>query len=550
MNIYTSFFFCKTILNQTSRSVAPKNEEETVMKKITRFLCVLSAVVMLCMSTAFATELPLTTSGETLTVWRMLHPTAAKYITNTAETESAKALEEQTGVHVEYIHPAVGQEATAFSLLLASGEYPDIIQMYNLEYPGGGDAAIEDGVFIRLNELIDEYAPNYKKWRESSEENMKMTTTDEGNIWAIYHLNDVAEGPFNGMSVRKDWLNKLGLDIPETIDDWYVMLTRFKNELGATAPLVMANNATVAYKTDTFMSAYGVNREFFVGEDGQVKFGPMEPGYRDYIETMRKWYAEGLIDPDFLTRTNLNYMAYPPMDLVGTNQTGAFPNNWDMTQEYWKEMGAVQDDSFYAVPVPAPVLNKGDTLHLGFKTYTALYPVAITKSCKDPVLAVKWLDYLYSEEGSRTINYGKEGVTYEMVDGKPVYTDLIKNNVDGIPPRDMIISKTFHDGMGLVDYRRFWQISNTSRLEAIQVWQSNNDYAWVMPSVSLTVDEGNLKNDIYPDIATLVEEKTVRYIMGTESMDTYDAFVAQIEKMGIQKVIDVYQAALTRYNAR
>ena len=165
-------------------------------------------------------------------------------------------------------------------------------------------------------------------------------------------------------------------------------------------------------------------------------------------------------------------------------------------------------------------------------------------------LAVKWLDYLYSEEGSRTINYGKEGVTYEMVDGKPVYTDLIKNNVDGIPPRDMIISKTFHDGMGLVDYRRFWQISNTSRLEAIQVWQSNNDYAWVMPSVSLTVDEGNLKNDIYPDIATLVEEKTVRYIMGTESMDTYDAFVAQIEKMGIQKVIDVYQAALTRYNAR
>ena len=166
------------------------------------------------------------------------------------------------------------------------------------------------------------------------------------------------------------------------------------------------------------------------------------------------------------------------------------------------------------------------------------------------MLAVKWLDYLYSEEGSRTINYGKEGVTYEMVDGKPVYTDLIKNNVDGIPPRDMIISKTFHDGMGLVDYRRFWQISNTSRLEAIQVWQSNNDYAWVMPSVSLTVDEGNLKNDIYPDIATLVEEKTVRYIMGTESMDTYDAFVAQIEKMGIQKVIDVYQAALTRYNAR
>lgn len=521
------------------------------MKRLSKFSCLLLTLLFLFTPfTGYANELPLASGGEELSVWRALHTVAAKYITNTAETISAQVLEEQTGVKVSYTHPAVGQESTAFSLLLASGDYPDIVQFMSLEYPGGGDAAIDDGVFIRLNELIDEHAPNYKKWRESSEEKMKMSITDESNIWAMYQMNDEPEGPFNGMCVRKDWLDQLGMEPPVTIDDWYVMLTRFKNELGATIPLVMANNATVAYKTDTFMSAYGVNREFFVGEDGKIKFGPLEPGYRDYIETMRKWYAEGLIDPDFLTRTNVGYMAYPPMDLVGTNQTGAFPGNWDMTQEYWKEMGAVQDDSFYALPVAAPVLNESDTLHLGFKTYSVLYPVAISTSCENPVLAVKWLDYLYSEEGSKTINYGKEGVTYEMVDGQPAYTDFIKKSADNIPPREMIISNTFHDGMGLVDYRRFWQISNTSRLEAIDVWQSNNDYAWVLPSVTLTVDEGNMKNDIYPDISVLVEEKTVRYIMGTESMDTYDAFISQIEKMGIQEILNIYDAALARYNAR
>lgn len=497
------------------------------------------------------TELPLATGGETLTVWRPLHSTAAKYITNTGETETAKALEELTGVKVEYIHPAVGQEATAFSLMLASGDYPDIVMLTGIEYPGGGDAAIEDGVFIRLNELIDEYAPHYKALRESTDEKRKMTITDTGNIWAFYHMNDVEEGPFNGMSVRRDWLEELGLEAPVTIEDWYDMLTAFKNEKGAAVPLVMANNATVSYKTDTFMSAYGVTREFILDEDGKVQFGPLLPGYREYIEEMRKWYAEGLIDPDFLTRTNLPYMAYPPMDLVGTNQTGAFPNNWDMTGTYWYAMGVAQDESFYALPVAAPVLAEGDTLHLGFKTYSVSnYAVGITSACENPELAVQWLDYLYSPEGSRTLNFGKEGVTYEMVDGEPRYTDYIAKNEEGITPRDMIISKTFHDGVGLVDYRRFWQVSDTSTLEAVSIWQSNTDFAGVLPTVSLTVAEGELKNDLYPDISTLVAEKTVRYIMGTEPMDTYDDFLAQIESMGIQEVIDVTQAAYDRYLKR
>lgn len=494
-------------------------------------------------------KLPLVDEPVTLTIWRPLHPSAAKYIQNTEETFTAKALEAATGITIKYIHPPVGQEATAFSLMLTSGEYPDIIQMNSVSYPGGGDTGIDEGVFLRLNDLIDEYAPNYNYWRNSSEEKRKMTITDEGNIWAFYQLNETPEGAYNGMSVRGDWLKEMNLEAPETIDDWYVMLKAFKENKNCEAPLVVANNGTVSYRTDTFMSAFGVNREFYV-EDGKVKYGPIEPGYKEYIETMRKWYAEGLIDPDFLTRTNLPYMAYPPMELVGNDEAGAFPNNWDMTGEYWVEMGAATDPDFYAQPVPAPVKNKGDKLHIGFATYSVLHPAAITTSCKNPEVAVKFLDFLYTQQGSDILNYGQEGVTFNYVDGKPVFTDMIKSPGDDKTPRDALISMTHHDGLGLMDYRRFWQISKTERLGAIKTWTSNNDYAGVLPPITLTVAEGDQKNLLYPDIETFVNEKTAKYIVGSEPMDTYDDFVQQIKSMKIDKVLELQQAAYDRFLAR
>ncbi|MEG1687304.1 MAG: hypothetical protein RR276_05420, partial [Angelakisella sp.] len=159
-----------------------KSESSTGSSSLPATASSASAVSSAPESKAEGVQLPLTDQPVTLTVWRPLHPSAAKYITNTSETDSAVALEKATGVHVEYTHPPVGQESTSFSILLASGDYPDITQMNNVEYPGGGDAALNDGVFLKLNDLIDKYAPDYKALRESSEEKRKMTITDNGNI--------------------------------------------------------------------------------------------------------------------------------------------------------------------------------------------------------------------------------------------------------------------------------------------------------------------------------------------------------------------------------
>ena len=71
-----------------------------------------------------------------------------------------------------------------------------------------------------------------------------------------------------------------------------------------------------------------------------------------------------------------------------------------------------------------------------------------------------------------------------------------------------------------------------------------------LPNFSMTDEEGTRYNSLYTAVDTLVQEKTVKYIMGSESMDTYDAFVEQIKSHGAEECIEIYQKALNRYNAR
>ena len=137
--------------------------------------------------------------------------------------------EKITGVKINYIPVAAFNTGEVYSLSFASGDLADIYYWGVMQYAKGADGAIEDDIFIRLNELIDEYAPYYKRARESSEDTMRDTISDEGNIVSFYVLN--TENVYSGMGymTRKDLLDQAGLDIPETYDDWYEMLTAYKN---------------------------------------------------------------------------------------------------------------------------------------------------------------------------------------------------------------------------------------------------------------------------------------------------------------------------------
>ena len=157
-----------------------------------------------------------------------------------SDSEYYKELERRTG-NVEFIHPPIGQQNDSFNLMVSSGNYPDIIEIihpYGYMFPGGYDKAIEEGIILRLNELVDQYAPNYKKLLYINDQIRKESFTDSGNLpgfWSYHHGAQL----LMGMVVRKDWLDDLGMSEPVTYDDWYNMLKAFRDVKKAEVPMML-----------------------------------------------------------------------------------------------------------------------------------------------------------------------------------------------------------------------------------------------------------------------------------------------------------------------
>lgn len=99
-----------------------------------------------------------------------------------------------------------------------------------LVYPGGPEKAIKDNVIIELNDLIDQHAPNIKKYLDENPEIAKQVKTDSGVLYVVPSIGIGTVNTFSGPLVRKDWLDDLGLQTPETIDEWTTMLRSFKEK--------------------------------------------------------------------------------------------------------------------------------------------------------------------------------------------------------------------------------------------------------------------------------------------------------------------------------
>ena len=215
------------------------------MKKALRLISFLCIIAMLITGCSGKTQ----TSGEnidlssypidtdvTLTYLMPLRSALAGMIDNYSETHFAQEAEKRTGVKVDYIHPAVGQESQMLSLLIASGELPDIMWGDWYSYAEGIDAAIDSNIIIPLNDY-KKYAPAYfGKLGEVKDWDI-VAKTDNQNYYGFMALARPPIELTTGIALRADWLEDLSLERPETIDEWETVLAAFKDQKGATAPL-------------------------------------------------------------------------------------------------------------------------------------------------------------------------------------------------------------------------------------------------------------------------------------------------------------------------
>ena len=136
--------------------------------------------------------------------------------------------QERTGVKVDIELTSSTTAAQKFPLIIASGEYPDIMNGVQSYYSGGLTKALEDEVIANLTDYIDEYMPNYLHWMNMTPSNAKESRLDDGSVAMIYSITMQVQPPFAGYMYRQDWADKAGLGTPETIDDWHTLLDRLQ----------------------------------------------------------------------------------------------------------------------------------------------------------------------------------------------------------------------------------------------------------------------------------------------------------------------------------
>lgn len=490
-------------------------------------------------------------SDKPLVYWAELNNNVSANYTNLGETPFAKAWQDKTGVQVEFQHPPANQGKEQFSLLLADGTLPDLMEYAWMDYPGGPEKAIKDGNIIALNDVIDQYCPNLKKYLAENPDIDRMVKTDEGHYYVFPFIRgDDKLCNTIGLMIRQDWLEELGLEVPTTIDEWHDVLTAFKEKKGATAPFTWEYTMAALTQENPFAYAFGTCINFYLGQDGKVHFGASEEGYKQYLTTFHQWYEEGLLDQDLAT------LALDQVSAKMTNGNSGASLGWAGSRMgTWVNAAQKTDPDYMLEPTPYPTLEKGAKPEMGQidNRYPNQGGVAITTSCKDIERAAKLMDYAYGDEGHMLFNFGVEGESYNMVDGYPTYTDKIFNNPDGWSVAQSLSAyiRGNYNGPFVQDLRYLEQYYTLdSQRDTIEQWGATNARAYKVPPITPTADESKEFSTIMNEVNTYRDEMTLKFIFGTESLDNFDNYVKTLEGMGLDRALEIQNAALERYNNR
>ena len=465
-----------------------------------------------------------------------------------------KMINEATNVYIDFNAVAGGfVEQESFNLMIAGGDYTDIIGVMNYYGSSSGasagsaghEKAIEDGIIIDLYDDLKEYAPNY--WNIlTSDDNAYMTMrTQSGYMGCIAQLLKKAGTENQGMIVRKDWLEASGVGSLDTMDQYEQYLTYCKDNYGAYAYLQYEGLDT------DWGSAFNITPGAFNVVDGKVVHSFTTDAFKDYLTKMNDWYKKGLFNDDFYNDTDITTvrtdMANDLCSFVDGSAEG-MSNIFDMNPE---------NASMELKATAYPKADGVDEIHVGFesKLIKNSDTWAISTACDDPIPLLKLVNWLYSEEGQQMYNWGEEGVAFEYDEnGQPQWTDLVVNNPDGL--NFMFASYLYATGVSSVYFpgveamEKGFYSYNDDQLEAVDTLASLTDGANNMPAyVSLDNAEQDRYNSVATDLDTYANGMILKFILGDEPMSNYQAFLDTCMDMGLQQMTDIYQGAYDRGQA-
>jgi putative aldouronate transport system substrate-binding protein len=510
-----------------------------------RFVWITAVTLTLCISCSkkeAAQSASAGSSGErqpiVMSYYYPMHPTdVAEQFNDNAP--GMVALREKTGVSVKWqLIPGASTsgQTEQFSLTMASGDIPDVVcGMIPTQLKRYPDA------WIPLDDLIkgnQQRYPNLYKYIFQDEYLLNYLPDADGKIRYIPMLASRRIG--NLLIVREDLLNKYGLKPPETMEEWRAALTAAKAD-GKSPYMTRAQRAGILSLFEGYMDC--VLEDYFV-EAGAVKYGVLDPRLKEVIEIARQWYAEGLIDPAYPTTANTVWWE----SVLRGDVFATYDNIQRLAAADFEFLNKNSSNRMIgAGPMKSP--RTGERHTVGHYPKIRDKSAAISVSAKKPERILDYFEYCYSDEGFILMNFGIESLSFEYVNGVPrLDPDYTKAVADGVKPHVVTIKDMPKIQKNELDYDYTLDRPDHNALRSARDMFRTEDFIrenWIA-SISFTEDERSILAPLKAELDTYRSEMLDKFIMGIEPMSNWDAFVARIQRMNLQKTIDIYQTALDR----
>lgn len=499
---------------------------------------------------------------------------------NLADTPNFKKLQETilTKFNAKWeLETALSKEfETTVTTRFASGEkLPDII---NYRYPD--DKLVDlykNGLIIKLNDLIDQNAPDYNALLKIRPYLVVANGDRDGNILRIpaQYIENIQHRIYV-LNIRNDWLKAVGMTEIKTPDDLYNALKLFqeKDVNGSGKPDEVMTAFNTGELNRGFSSAFGVKNmltaadSWYFDANGKVYNTFLTPEAKEYVTFMAKLYAAKLLDPSYMNQTGEQYN-----EKLYNNRIASRPGMW------WDSVlmsMAVDDKGFKDVeyiPIMPPASSDGKpTVYL--KDLPGYSGYMFTKDCDDPATAMKVVNWGYTTDGSVQNYYG-----------------------ESMPGGDYYRKATALEGLTLPDYQmEYTEKGNAAQKEEPQLWQKMGwnqefttkvllgnadaiaqeffqafgtdkcglgadiqfnmeklklaEFTYNIPAINFVAPTADQVTqwEGFSDLWVYMDEQISKFVTGVEPIDKWDAFAAQCETMGIKDATAIKQEQYDTYN--
>jgi putative aldouronate transport system substrate-binding protein len=490
-----------------------------------------------------ATGMPIVKEPITLTVLTTRWGNMGDSFTN---NEFLKELEEKSNVKIVWQVQSLNDWGEQKGIMLAGGELPDIImgfQTFN-----DSDIMSNLDLFLPLDDLIENYMPNYSKAMEEMPDLKKIATFPDGKMYSMGKNLPLRPISCNQPIINKVWLDNLNLEVPTTLDELYTVLKAFKEQdangngdPNDEIPISGAKGISM-----DFLNPFGITDingyKIMVNEDSTLTYYPTSEAYKEGIKWLHKLYSEGIIDPETFTQDDSMLSAKrqdPNVARVGLEYAWTPDSNFGKWSPEYEVIAPIKgyDGKQYTGGDPNGVSS------------IMRNEVMITKFCKNPEAAARWIDEFYTgeasiqnfwggigtvitkhEDGTYTLNDPPEGTSADAWYWDSSLRDFGPKYIDKEFEKKIKLSPISGDGL---------------KAELSKIAESTVTIPY--PNVMFTNEENEERPALTTDIDKYVESTRALWITEGGIDEGWEEYVKQLNAMGLERLMEIYTAAYERY---